>query len=186
MCKIHIWRYCSMQCALPCISTIAPSHTMDVIPVVEACPVRRAFDQSRIPFPAFFGSFMGACRRASPTFLSFASQNGLLHYWKSLQYTDQTFKGLYHWNWFDAVAAASVLRRDDRLVGLRPPPLHNVLPLLQISKRTTIPTRSGASTNCPRSLIQLPIFNEQFVIGPADRSHLRHRVSARKARDSGP
>src|SRR5208282_1955877 len=34
--------------------------------------------------------------------LAFAPQNGLLHYWKSMQSTDQTFKGLYHWNFFDA------------------------------------------------------------------------------------
>ena len=30
----------------------------------------------------------------------FAPQNGLRHYLK-MQYADQTFRGLYHWNWFD-------------------------------------------------------------------------------------
>jgi hypothetical protein len=33
--------------------------------------------------------------------LAFAQQNGLRHYFQS-HYADQTFKGLYHWNWFDA------------------------------------------------------------------------------------
>jgi hypothetical protein len=33
--------------------------------------------------------------------LAFVSQNSLRHYLK-MQYADQTFKGLYHWNWFDA------------------------------------------------------------------------------------
>ena len=32
----------------------------------------------------------------------FAPQSGLRHYWKEMQSTDQTFKGLYHWNFFDA------------------------------------------------------------------------------------
>jgi hypothetical protein len=31
-----------------------------------------------------------------------APQTGLRHYLKTLQETDQTFKGLYHWNAFDA------------------------------------------------------------------------------------
>jgi len=34
--------------------------------------------------------------------LAFAPQTGLRHYLKTLQETDQTFKGLYHWNLFDA------------------------------------------------------------------------------------
>ena len=33
--------------------------------------------------------------------LAFAPQNGLRHYLKA-QFADQTFKGLYHWNVFDA------------------------------------------------------------------------------------
>jgi hypothetical protein len=33
-------------------------------------------------------------------YLAFAPHNGLLHALK-MQYADQTFKGLYHWNWFD-------------------------------------------------------------------------------------
>ncbi len=34
--------------------------------------------------------------------LAFAPQNGIVHYLKAMQSTDKTFKGLYHWNAFDA------------------------------------------------------------------------------------
>jgi hypothetical protein len=35
--------------------------------------------------------------------LAFAPNNGLLHYLKTMQDTDQTFKQAHHiWNWFDA------------------------------------------------------------------------------------
>ena len=34
--------------------------------------------------------------------LAFAPDKGLKHYLKAMQSTDQTFRGLYHWNLFDA------------------------------------------------------------------------------------
>ena len=95
--------------------------------------------------------------------LALAPQAGLRHYIKTLQETDQTFQGQYHWNLFDAAlllpyfAVMIVLaiygihrytmcylyfkyRKNDRPI----PPLH--------------------FDDLPRVTVQLPIFNEQFVI----------------------
>jgi hypothetical protein len=37
----------------------------------------------------------------APALLAFASPTGLRHYLR-MQFGNQTFEGLYHWNWFDA------------------------------------------------------------------------------------
>ncbi len=50
------------------------------------------------PVSSLLRALTGGLPSRIAAFLSFAPQNGLLHYWKSLQSTDQTFKGLYHWN----------------------------------------------------------------------------------------
>ena len=44
---------------------------------------------------------MGECCVQSPAYALFAQESPLHHYLR-MQYADQTFKGLYHWNWFDA------------------------------------------------------------------------------------
>ncbi len=96
-------------------------------------------------------------------FLAFASNNGLRHYFKAMQDTDTTFKHLYHWNAFDAaillpyfavmilLAIYGVHRYTlcylyfkYRKNAAGPPPLH--------------------FDDLPRVTVQLPIFNEQFVI----------------------
>ena len=56
---------------------------MDVIPVVEDCSVRRASDQSESRFQPLRALNGLPSRMAA--FLFFAPQNGLLHYWKTLQ-----------------------------------------------------------------------------------------------------
>ena len=43
---------------------------------------------------------LGGLLREISAWLAFAPQNSFRHYLK-MQYADQTFKGLYHWNWFD-------------------------------------------------------------------------------------
>ena len=80
--------------------------------------------------------------------LAFAPQNGLRHYLKAMQYADQTFKGLYHWNLFDAAVLLALLRGDDRSGDLRRSPLHASATSISSTARTTIPIRRGASTNC--------------------------------------
>ncbi len=94
--------------------------------------------------------------------MALLSQETLRQYLK-MQYTDQTFKGLYHWNLFDA----SLLL-----------PYFAVMILLSIygMHRYTLcynyfKYRKNYNPNPPRHFdelpmvtVQLPIFNEQFVI----------------------
>ena len=98
-----------------------------------------------------------------PALLAFASNNGLRHYLKAMQDTDTTFKHLYHWNAFDAAILL---------------PYFAVMILLAIYgvHRYTLcylyfKYRKNANTDAPRQFeelprvtVQLPIFNEQFVI----------------------
>ena len=44
---------------------------------------------------------MGECCARLPL-ISHWPRRVLLHHYLRMQYADQTFKGLYHWNWFDA------------------------------------------------------------------------------------
>jgi cellulose synthase/poly-beta-1,6-N-acetylglucosamine synthase-like glycosyltransferase len=96
-------------------------------------------------------------------FLAFAPQNGLLHYWKSMQSTDQTFKGLYHWNLFDA---AVLLPYFAVMIILSIYGIHRyTLCYLYFKYRKNYhPDPPRHFEELPRVTIQLPIFNEQFVI----------------------
>src|SRR5215475_4973865 len=48
-------------------------------------------------------SFSGLVQIVHPVHaMAFAAEKGLKHYLK-MQYADQTFRGLYHWNTFDAM-----------------------------------------------------------------------------------
>ncbi len=97
------------------------------------------------------------------SFLAFAPQNGLLHYWKSMQTTDQTFKGLYHWNLFDA---AVLLPYFAVMIVLSIYGIHRyTLCYLYFKYRGNYsPDPPRRFAELPRVTIQLPIFNEQFVI----------------------
>jgi cellulose synthase/poly-beta-1,6-N-acetylglucosamine synthase-like glycosyltransferase len=96
-------------------------------------------------------------------FLAFAPQNGLLHYWKTLQSTDQTFKGLYHWNLFDA---AVLLPYFAVMIILSIYGIHRytMCYLYYKYRKNYHPDPPRHFEELPRVTIQLPIFNEQFVI----------------------
>ncbi len=95
--------------------------------------------------------------------LSFVPNNGLRHYLKAMQDTDQTFKHLYHWNAFDA---AVLLPYFAVMILLAIYGVHRyTLCYLYFKYRKNA---SGAPPRLfdelPRVTVQLPIFNEQFVI----------------------
>src|ERR1035441_1224420 len=96
------------------------------------------------------------------TWLAFASQNGLRHYLKA-QYGDQTFRGLYHWNLFDALvllpyfAVMIVLA----LYGVH---RYTMCYLYFKYRKNYNPNPPRNFEELPRVTVQLPIFNEQFVI----------------------
>jgi cellulose synthase/poly-beta-1,6-N-acetylglucosamine synthase-like glycosyltransferase len=93
-----------------------------------------------------------------------APQNGLVHYLKAMQSTDQTFKGLYHWNLFDA---ALLLPYFAVMIVLSLYGIHRYTLCWIYFKyrRNANPNPPGRFRELPRVTVQLPIFNEQFVIG---------------------
>ena len=97
----------------------------------------------------------------SASFL-FAPQNGLMHYLKE-QYADQTFKGLYHWNWFDVGMMAPYFIV---MVLLSFYGVHRYVMCYRYFKyrKNYDPNPPRHFDELPRVTVQLPIFNEQFVI----------------------
>jgi len=98
----------------------------------------------------------------STAYLAFAPQTGLRHYLKS-QFADPTFRGLYHWNWFDL---ALLLPYFAVMIVLALYGVHRyTLCYLYFKYRKNYnPNPSKHFDELPRVTIQLPIFNEQFVI----------------------
>ena len=98
----------------------------------------------------------------SADYLSFASQNGLRHYLK-MQYADTTFKGLYHWNWFDLtllIPYFSVMI----ILALYGMHRYTLCYLYFKYKKNYDPNPHSHFEQLPLVTVQLPIFNEQFVI----------------------
>ncbi len=95
-------------------------------------------------------------------FFTFAPQNGLMHYLKE-QYADQTFKGLYHWNWFDVSMLAPYFAV---MILLSFYGVHRYTLCYQYYKfkKNYDPNPPRRFEELPRVTVQLPIFNEQFVI----------------------
>jgi cellulose synthase/poly-beta-1,6-N-acetylglucosamine synthase-like glycosyltransferase len=94
--------------------------------------------------------------------MAFASHNSLRHYLK-MQYGDQTFKGLYHWNFFDAAVlipyfAVMILLA---LYGVH---RYTMCYLYFKYKKNYNPNPPNHFDELPRVTVQLPIYNEQFVI----------------------
>lgn len=94
--------------------------------------------------------------------LMYAPQNGLRHYLKA-QFADQTFKGLYHWNFFDA---AVLLPYFAVMIVLALYGVHRytLCYLYYKYRKNYKPDPPRRFDELPRVTVQLPIFNEQFVI----------------------
>jgi cellulose synthase/poly-beta-1,6-N-acetylglucosamine synthase-like glycosyltransferase len=97
-----------------------------------------------------------------PSFLAFASENGLKQYLKT-QFADQTFKGLYHWNWFDA---SMLVPYFAVMILLSFYGIHRYTMCYRYFKykKNYDPNPPRHFDELPRVTVQLPIFNEQFVI----------------------
>ena len=94
--------------------------------------------------------------------LAGSDQNGLKHYLKA-QFADQTFRGLYHWNWFDL---ALLIPYFTVMFVLAVYGVHRyTLCYLYFKHRKNhSPVPPKHFDDLPRVTVQLPIFNEQFVI----------------------
>ena len=92
----------------------------------------------------------------------FAPQNGFKHFLK-MQYADQTFKGLYTWNAFDA---ALLIPYFAVMIVLAIYGVHRytLVYLYFKHKKNYRPEPSSYFEELPRITVQLPIYNEQFVI----------------------
>ncbi len=92
----------------------------------------------------------------------FAPQNGWRHYFKS-QYADTTFKGLYHWNAFDALMLIPYFAV---MILLALYGIHRYTLCYQYYKykKNYNPNPPAQFDELPMVTVQLPIFNEQFVI----------------------
>ncbi len=85
-----------------------------------------------------------------------------MHYLKA-QYADQTFQGLYHWNWFDISMLAPYFVV---MVLLSFYGVHRYIMCYRYFKhrKNYDPHPPRRFDELPRVTVQLPIFNEQFVI----------------------
>ena len=92
----------------------------------------------------------------------FAPQNGFKHFIKS-QYGDQTFRGLYSWNAFDAWL---LIPYFTVMIILAVYGIHRYqLAYLYFKyKKAYNPEPPNHFAELPRITVQLPIYNEQFVI----------------------
>jgi cellulose synthase/poly-beta-1,6-N-acetylglucosamine synthase-like glycosyltransferase len=95
--------------------------------------------------------------------LLFGSQNGLRHYLKAMRETDITFQHLYHWNAFDA---ALLLPYFAVMILLAIYGLHRytLVYLYYKHRKQYRPDPPTHFDELPSVTVQLPIFNEQFVV----------------------
>jgi cellulose synthase/poly-beta-1,6-N-acetylglucosamine synthase-like glycosyltransferase len=93
----------------------------------------------------------------------YGAQNGLRHSLKAMMDADQTFKGLYHWNWFDL---ALLIPYFLVMIVLSIYGIHRYTMCYQYFryKKNYDPNPPMHFDVLPRVTIQLPMFNEQFVI----------------------
>jgi cellulose synthase/poly-beta-1,6-N-acetylglucosamine synthase-like glycosyltransferase len=138
--------------------TSAPFAYNEAYPFAEAHDLIAAFSTLEL---AAAGPLGGLIREIS-AFLAFAPQNTLRHYLK-MQYADQTFKGLYHWNLFDA---CMLLPYFAVMILLSFYGVHRYTMCYQYFKykKNYDPNPPRHFAELPRITVQLPIFNEQFVI----------------------
>jgi len=98
----------------------------------------------------------------APASLALSTQTGLRHYLK-MQYADQTFKGLYHWNPFDLML---LIPYFIVMIVLAIYGVHRYTMCYQYYKhrKDYDPNPPGHFDELPLVTVQLPIFNEQFVV----------------------
>ncbi len=91
------------------------------------------------------------------------SSGGLRRYFHA-QYADQTFKGLYHWNWFDL---SLLIPYFFVMVVLAIYGIHRYTMCYQYFKfrKNYNPNPVNHFEELPRVTIQLPMYNEEFVVG---------------------
>ena len=106
--------------------------------------------------------WLGGWRFHAPALVALASPNGFRHYLK-MQYADQTFKGLYQWNLFDA---SLLIPYFAVMILLSIYGIHRYTLCFQYFKfrKNYDPNPPRRFGELPRVTVQLPIFNEQFVI----------------------
>ena len=112
------------------------------------------------PHPA--ASLVGSLSSWMAAFV-FEPQNGIVHYFRTMEATDQTFKGLYHWNLFDA---SILIPYFAVMILLSMYGLHRYTICYRYHKfrKNYNPNPPRHFDELPRVTVQLPIFNEQFVI----------------------
>jgi len=130
---------------------------------VKRIPLRRLTLIAAFPTPQLAAaSPLGGLLREISAFLAFAPQSGFRHYLK-MQFADQTFRGLYHWNLFDA---CMLLPYFAVMIVLSFYGIHRYTMCYQYFKyrKNYDPNPPQYFAELPRVTVQLPIFNEQFVI----------------------
>ena len=95
--------------------------------------------------------------------LSSPPKNGIVHYLKAMRSTDQTFTGLYHWNLFDAALLIPyfIVMIILAIYGVH---RYTMCYLYFRYRKNANPNPGAHFDELPRVTVQLPIFNEQFVI----------------------
>jgi cellulose synthase/poly-beta-1,6-N-acetylglucosamine synthase-like glycosyltransferase len=130
---------------------------------MKRIPLRRLTLIAAFPTPQLAAaSPLGGLFREISAFLAFAPQSSFRHYLR-MQFADQTFRGLYHWNLFDA---CMLLPYFAVMILLSFYGIHRYTMCYQYFKyrKNYDPNPPQHFAELPRVTVQLPIFNEQFVI----------------------
>ncbi|MDR3792948.1 MAG: glycosyltransferase family 2 protein [Terracidiphilus sp.] len=87
----------------------------------------------------------------------------MLRQFARAQYADQTFKGLYHWNWFDLILLIPYFAV---MIALSIYGIHRYTMCYRYFKfkKNYNPNPLSHFDELPTVLIQLPMYNEQFVV----------------------
>ncbi|MGH9599567.1 MAG: cellulose synthase family protein [Terracidiphilus sp.] len=96
-------------------------------------------------------------------FLQFGPRNGIVHYFKAMQSTNQIFNGLYHWNFFDA---SLLIPYFTVMVLLALYGVHRYTLCYRYYRfrKNYNPDPPQHFAELPRVTVQLPMYNEEFVI----------------------
>lgn len=115
-----------------------------------------------VSFLGAVSGWLGGCETHAPAMVALAAPTGFRHYLK-MQYADQTFRGLYHWNLFDA---SLLLPYFAVMILLSIYGIHRYTLCYQYFKyrKNYDPHPPCRFSELPHVTVQLPIFNEQFVI----------------------